>query len=73
MFGNYDTFIVRNIAWTLHKVFKSIYEYISVEESSLNKLRNNDKKKNGPLIIIPTHRSYMDFLLVSYIFFSARI
>lgn len=24
---------------------------------------------NGPIVLIPTHRSYVDFLIVSYVFF----
>jgi glycerol-3-phosphate O-acyltransferase len=37
------------------------------------KLRNHDEKTNGPLIIIPTHRSYIDFLIMSYVFFGYGI
>ena len=37
------------------------------------KLRNYDEKTNGPLVIIPTHRSYIDFLIMSYVFFGYGI
>jgi glycerone phosphate O-acyltransferase len=29
--------------------------------------------KRGPVLILPNHRSYMDFLIVSYIFFFAGV
>lgn len=37
------------------------------------KLRNHDDQRNGPLIVIPTHRSYIDFLIMSYVFFGYGI
>lgn len=35
---------------------------------TLNKLT----KQSEPLIILPTHRSYIDFLLVSYVFYAYK-
>jgi glycerol-3-phosphate O-acyltransferase len=32
-----------------------------------------NNKEKGPLILIPTHRSYIDFVLVSYIFFHYKM
>ena len=37
------------------------------------KYRNHNEKENGPLIIIPTHRSYVDFLIMGYVFFGFGI
>ena len=36
-------------------------------------LQKRDIKTEGPLIIIPTHRSYIDFLIISYVFFGYGI
>ena len=36
-------------------------------------LENLEKKFNGPLIFLPTHRSYIDFLIVSYIAFCYKM
>ncbi len=32
-------------------------------------LREIEKEKKIPIVLIPTHRSYIDFMIVSYIFF----
>jgi len=39
----------------------------------LQKLKKYDLKEKGPLILIPTHRSYIDFIIVSYIFFAYKL
>lgn len=64
---------IRGFAWFLHKVFRSIYEKVVVDKKAIMKLKNRDEKVNGPLIIIPTHRSYIDFLIMSYVFFGYGI
>ena len=33
----------------------------------------NHSESKGPLIILPTHRSYVDFLIISYVFFGYGI
>ena len=64
---------IRMFGWFLHKVFKTIYEKVVVNKSDIMKIKNLDEKKVGPLIIIPTHRSYIDFLIMSYVFFGYGI
>ncbi len=29
--------------------------------------------QRSPVLLLPTHRSYMDFLIISYLFFFARV
>ena len=64
---------IRGFAWFLHKVFRTIYEKVVIDKDSIAKLRSYDEATNGPIIIIPTHRSYIDFLIMSYVFFSYGI
>lgn len=63
---------IRVFAWFLHKVFRTIYEKVVIDKKSMGVLRNHDEK-SGPLIVIPTHRSYVDFLIMSYVFFGYGI
>lgn len=51
----------------MRKVWRRIYHGIHVEEKGLENVRK--VLGNGPIILVPTHRSYVDFLIVSYIFF----
>jgi len=59
--------IVRAVGWFLRKVWRQIFQVIHVEEQGIEKIRT--VLTNGPIVLIPTHRSYLDFLLISYIFY----
>lgn len=48
-------------------VFKRIYDGISIDTASLQKLR--DKVGQAPIVFVPNHRSHMDYILLSYIFY----
>lgn len=65
--------VVRFFAWALYKIFKSIYEKIYIDEEMLEKLRKIDEEGTMPLVLAPTQRSYLDFLIVSYIFFTYKL
>lgn len=51
------------------KVFIQIYEKIIINEHTLAKIKALCKTKKGPIIFCPTHRSYIDFLLLSVVLF----
>eukprot|EP00742_Colponemidia_sp_Colp-10_P010413 GILJ01011431.1.p1 GENE.GILJ01011431.1~~GILJ01011431.1.p1 ORF type:complete len:1177 (+),score=214.25 GILJ01011431.1:40-3570(+) len=65
--------VVRFLGWFMHKVWIQIYEKVVVDEKALMRLKDLVAKSSGPVVIIPTHRSYIDFLIVSYIFFAYDI
>lgn len=73
MFADYKMPVIRMFAWIMHKIFKQIYEKVIIEDTLLQKLKKIDLKEKGPLILIPTHRSYIDFIIVSYIFFAHKL
>lgn len=65
--------MVRLLGWGLRKIWRLIYEKIVVDVKSLNKLKKSLETQEGSLVIVPTHRSYIDFLIVSYVFFSYNV
>ena len=71
--STYDLKWIRLTGLIIHSALKKIYEKIVVDEKALEKIRQYDSKKNGPLIFMPTHRSYLDFILVSYIFYTFSV
>jgi len=73
MFSTYSMPVMRVMAWSMNKILRSIYDKIVVDETSLEKFRHLNHKEHGPVILMPTHRSYMDFLLVSYVFFNYKL
>ncbi|XP_064106624.1 dihydroxyacetone phosphate acyltransferase-like isoform X1 [Macrobrachium nipponense] len=57
--------VIRKFAFVLPKIMKKIYGRIFINEDGIEKLRSTIVET--PVILLPTHRSYADFLLVSYI------
>jgi len=70
IFSNYNVKYLRAFAVLVHAILKQIYDKIVVDEARISKLREFQDKADGPLVFIPTHRSYLDFVLVSYILFA---
>ncbi|XP_006825280.1 dihydroxyacetone phosphate acyltransferase-like [Saccoglossus kowalevskii] len=58
---------VRFLAYVLPKVFKSIFRNIYVNTDGIEKIRKT--VKDTPVVFLPTHRSYIDFIIMSYICF----
>lgn len=52
----------------LTQVWKLIYDKIYVDEVGIERVR--EAAKSGPLILIPSHRSHVDYLILSYLFFN---
>ncbi len=65
MAANYSYFVVELASWFLTKVFGNIFEGLTIKESDFEKLR--EASKEGPLVFIPTHKSYVDFLMLSHL------
>eukprot|EP00211_Chloroparvula_japonica_P000283 CAMPEP_0119132420 /NCGR_PEP_ID=MMETSP1310-20130426/11825_1 /TAXON_ID=464262 /ORGANISM="Genus nov. species nov., Strain RCC2339" /LENGTH=1239 /DNA_ID=CAMNT_0007123053 /DNA_START=32 /DNA_END=3751 /DNA_ORIENTATION=+ len=67
MAGELKMPIMRTEAYFWRKIYRNFYNQILVDETGLQNIR--DVAKKHPIVVIPTHRSYVDFLLVSYLFF----
>ena len=66
----------RLLGWGLRKVMRTIYQGITVDEAGLEAVRKlavQSAQGGGPLLLLPSHRSYMDFLLLSYVFFAYNL
>ncbi|KAK6297404.1 hypothetical protein J4Q44_G00319870 [Coregonus suidteri] len=56
---------VRFFAFTLSKAFKTLLQNVCVNEEGIQRLQQAIQEH--PVVLRPSHRSYMDFLLMSYI------
>lgn len=56
---------IRFVAYILRKVFRNIYTGIKVNMDGLKKVK--ELSKECPVVLMPSHRSYTDFLLVSFV------
>ncbi|KAF7253454.1 Dihydroxyacetone phosphate acyltransferase [Varanus komodoensis] len=59
---------IRFFAFTLSKIFKCLLRSIFVNEDGMQKLQQAIQEY--PVVLLPSHRSYMDFLLLSYVLYT---
>uniref|UniRef100_A0A3Q4BJQ2 Phospholipid/glycerol acyltransferase domain-containing protein n=1 Tax=Mola mola TaxID=94237 RepID=A0A3Q4BJQ2_MOLML len=71
MSQNLQLGFIRLMAYMLTKVFKRLFSGIFVNMEGLNMLQQATQE--SPVILMPNHRSYVDFLAISYILFSYDI
>ncbi|XP_055953385.1 dihydroxyacetone phosphate acyltransferase-like [Argiope bruennichi] len=67
MAHNFQFRVIRFFGYVLSKFMKSVYGRIFVNKKGMEKIANISNQY--PILFLPTHRSYADFLLVSYVCF----
>ncbi|XP_072533870.1 dihydroxyacetone phosphate acyltransferase [Salminus brasiliensis] len=65
---NLQLSFIRLLGFALSKIFKRVFRSIRVNEDGL--LRLQQAIQEHPVILMPNHRSYIDFLVLSYIMFT---
>ncbi|KAF4099872.1 dihydroxyacetone phosphate acyltransferase [Onychostoma macrolepis] len=68
MSQNLQLGFIRLLGFAMSKVFKSVFSSIHVNEDGLTRLQQAIQEY--PVILLPNHRSYMDFMVLSYIMFT---
>lgn len=71
MIGETKPSVITGMAVTIRRLLKRLYSSVLVNQEGVDGVKQALSSRAGeiPLIYVPTHRSYMDFLLVSYICF----
>lgn len=59
---------IRFFAFVLSKVFKQIFSKVCVNEEGIQKLQR--AVQEHPVILLPSHRSYIDFLMLSFVLYN---
>ncbi|XP_006902953.1 PREDICTED: dihydroxyacetone phosphate acyltransferase [Elephantulus edwardii] len=60
--------VIRFFAFTLSKIFKQIFSKVCVNEEGIQKLQRAIQEH--PVVLLPSHRSYIDFLMLSFILYN---
>ena len=60
--------VTRVFAYILRKLFTTLYSGVHVDMRGVEKLKENFGK--GPLVLLPTHKSHLDYLVMSYVLLS---
>lgn len=54
------------LTFPVHYIFRKMYDGVYFDNSFVEFVRNHDYR-HGPIILIPTHKSYFDFLIITYL------
>ncbi len=65
--ADYSISYIQMLEMLLTQVWKRLYDRFYVDEVGLERVR--EAARSGPLILVPAHRSHMDYLILSYLFF----
>ncbi len=69
--ASFSITMIRFFEIALDIMFKKIFDGIHYNPDELAVIREASQK--GPLILMPCHKSHMDYLIVSYIFYKNRL
>ncbi|XP_066533576.1 dihydroxyacetone phosphate acyltransferase [Hoplias malabaricus] len=68
MAQNLQLSFIRLLGFAFSKIVKKLFRSINVEEEGLSRLQQVIQE--NPVVLMPNHRSYIDFLVLSYILFT---
>ncbi|XP_068089493.1 dihydroxyacetone phosphate acyltransferase [Hyperolius riggenbachi] len=68
MSQNLNLAAIRMFALTLSKIFKRLFQKVCVNEEGIQRLAQAIQEH--PVVLLPSHRSYIDFLMMSYILYT---
>ncbi|MBN3318607.1 GNPAT acyltransferase, partial [Atractosteus spatula] len=68
MAQNLQLSFIRFLAYSLSKVFKRVFRRVRVNEEGIQRLQQAIQEY--PVVLLPNHKSYIDFLVLSYILFT---
>ncbi len=65
--ANYNLRVINFASWLLTWIFKNIFEDLVVNQDEINRMR--EKSTKAPLVLVPCHKSHLDYLLLPYVMF----
>jgi glycerol-3-phosphate O-acyltransferase len=66
-----DSTTIRALDVLLDRVFHRIYAGFEVDTAGLKRLR--DLTKSGPVVLLPSHKSHVDYLVLSFLMFENNL
>ena len=65
--ANYNLQVINFANYLLTWIFKNIFEDLVLDQEEINRMR--EKSTEAPLILVPCHKSHLDYLLFPYVMF----
>lgn len=72
MVSNFNPAALRAVEWVMKKVWRSCYDKVLVDVKDIRTLKKLATRRE-PIVFAPTSRSYMDFLLISFVLFMSGV
>ena len=65
--------VVTLFAYMLRKLWRRMFDSISAEVQALQAVQKALQRKQVPVVVMPTHRSFADFLILSYLMYATGL
>ncbi len=65
--AKYNLILIKTASVVLTWCFKTMFDGVTVDQAGLNKAKSISQK--GPLILVPCHKSHIDYLILSYLMY----
>ncbi len=65
--SNYNLQYINVLSWILSWAFKNLYDELIINQNEINRMREMSTK--APLVLVPCHKSHLDYLLIPYVMF----
>eukprot|EP00005_Dracoamoeba_jomungandri_P007473 CAMPEP_0174269562 /NCGR_PEP_ID=MMETSP0439-20130205/41507_1 /TAXON_ID=0 /ORGANISM="Stereomyxa ramosa, Strain Chinc5" /LENGTH=689 /DNA_ID=CAMNT_0015358411 /DNA_START=1180 /DNA_END=3246 /DNA_ORIENTATION=+ len=68
--------LLRSLGWVFRKIYRKLYSGVVVNELGLEQVKKafaDDKEGKIAKILVPSHRTYIDFLIISYLFYTFQL
>jgi len=69
--ADFSIVYIRFFEKALDYIFRKIFDGIRYNPDDFRKIR--EAANQGPLILMPSHKSHMDYLIISYVFFKNKL
>ena len=63
--------VIRALDVALDTIINRIYDGVEVDQEGLERVR--DAAKRGTLVLLPSHKSHLDYLMLSFVFYHANL
>lgn len=65
--ANYNLKVIKIFDIFLRWIFRAMFDGMVVDQEGLDRIRQ--ASKTGPLVLVPCHKSHLDYLILSYVFY----
>lgn len=69
--ARYNMNVVAGFSFLLTLLWARIYEGIEIDEEGLERIRHAGR--TAPIVVVPSHKSHIDYLIISYVFYRAGL